>query len=108
MNSGRQRRVLFHRNYVQYSGGQQKVLDYFSHFLESKQWQPAIYWAPGSMPMAETPWSVYQSYRTQSFEPTQYDLLFLAGMDWLSYPDSPVASKPVINLIQHVRHGDSS
>ncbi|WP_219338427.1 glycosyltransferase [Luteimonas deserti] len=39
-----------------------------------------------------------------AFAPQHADALFLGGMDWLAYPQD--AGRPVINLVQHVRHGD--
>jgi len=41
-----------------------------------------------------------------SYEPQKADVVFLAGMDWLSYLPHKRNGQKIINLIQHVRHGD--
>ena len=98
--------VLFHRQYDQYSGGQQKVLDYFEHCLTHPRLEPYISWGSNSIPIEETPWKTYQNRAVGDFLPESYDVLFLAGMDWKDYLDAKATRKPVINLIQHVRHAD--
>ena len=98
--------VLFHRQYDQYSGGQQKVLDYFEHCLTHPRLEPYISWGSNSIPIEETPWKTYQNRAIGDFLTESYDVLFLAGMDWKDYLEAKVTRKPVINLIQHVRHAD--
>lgn len=41
------------------------------------------------------------------YEPEKADVAFLAGMDWKAYLPKRVEGQRVINLIQHVRHGDN-
>ena len=49
------------------------------------------------------PW--FPRYKGVGFLPDLYDYVFLAGMDWNAFGQSALdPTKPVINLIQHVRH----
>ena len=101
------RTALFHRLFDRYSGGHQKLLDYFEHVEAHPDWSPRIYWAVGSLPIVSTIWREKAARQIPSYDPTQADLLFLAGTDWLAYlPVQMDKAKPVINLIQHVRHSD--
>ncbi len=104
------RQILFHRNFDQYSGGQQKVLDYFEHCAARDDVAGRIFWAAGSQDFESTVWSDHQSRRVDEYAPADYDAVFLAGMDWQAYlPRRPRdGTQPVINLIQHVRHADPS
>lgn len=98
--------VLFHRQYDRYSGGQQKVLDYFEHCLQHPQLDPYISWGQTSVKLETTPWQEYESRVRYTFIPDEYDLVFLAGMDWKDYLPAKNGEQTVINLIQHVRHAD--
>lgn len=100
------RTVLFHRQYDQYSGGQQKVLDYFGHCLAHPHLEPYISWGRNSVPVDSTPWHVHRERILNELRPAEHDLVFLAGMDWKDYLNLDPENKPVINLIQHVRHAD--
>lgn len=101
------KRILFYRDYDQYSGGQQKVLDYFEHCLAHDHWEPEIYWAPGSVPIEETPWQHHANRVAESYNTEKFDVMFIAGMDWAAYlPIRGHQDTPVINLVQHVRHAD--
>lgn len=96
--------LLFHRDFVGYSGGHGKVRDYFSHAEAHPNWTPLIYLTPESV--VDNPWRDIPGW-TEAWEPEQANVLFLGGMDWQAYPhDDP--QRPVINLIQHVRHADPS
>ena len=95
-------RVLFYRDFVTYTGGHQKVFDYFAHALALGvdariSFSPRTHWDDSN------PWSDYRE-RIVPFEPQDFDALFLAGRDWRRYPDD--TSRPVLNLIQHIRHAD--
>lgn len=99
-------KILFHRHYDRYSGGQQKVLDYFEHCLRHPQLAPYISWRQTSVALETTPWQEYESRIQHTFTPDDYDLVFLAGMDWQDYLPVKTREQTVINLIQHVRHAD--
>ncbi len=101
--------VLFYRNYQGYSGGHQKVADYFNHLKESKTFNPSIAFSSETQWNDSNPW--FPAYRdnTLKFTPADYDYLFLAGMDWQPYTTSGIdLNKPVVNFIQHVRHADAT
>lgn len=96
------RRLLFHRDFLGPSGGHGKVWDYFGHTDAHPGWTPTIYLTPASVD-ADNPW---RAHRVQAqWRPDAADALFLGGVDWQAYPDDEPA-RPVINLVQHVRHGD--
>jgi len=97
------RSVLFYRHFDQYSGGQQKVFDYFSHLRGQDNFRANISFSGSSLQDETNPW--FPDYQGVHFAPDRYDYLFLAGMDWMLYRQYGIDSnKPVINLIQHVRH----
>ena len=101
------RSAIFHRHYVRYSGGHQKVLDYFAHMVEHPGWEPRVFLA-GERPLEHSnPWRIWQSRVLADYQPAGHQLAYLAGVDWQAYLalDRP-ADQPVINLIQHVRHAD--
>ena len=97
------RSVLFYRHFDQYSGGHQKVFDYFSHLHGEDSYQADISFSGSSLWDETNPW--FPDCQAVHFAPDRYDYLFLAGMDWMPYGRYGIDSnKPVINLIQHVRH----
>lgn len=98
--------ILFHRQYDRYSGGQQKVLDYFDHCLNHPRLSPYISWGDRSTDITGTPWEKHRSRIVYELSPGDYDLAFLAGMDWQDYLTTRQTDQPVINLIQHVRHAE--
>ncbi len=98
------RRLLFHRDFHQYTGGHGKVWDYFNHAGTHPQWSTAIHLTANSTDL-HNPWRVNQVRSDLQWLPQSASALFLAGLDWNAYPMDD-ASKPVVNLIQHVRHAD--
>ncbi|TWT18631.1 glycosyltransferase family 4 protein [Luteimonas marina] len=100
------RRMLFHRDFLGYTGGHGKVWDYFNHAL-ALGWDARVYLTPGSLRGSTNPWSALPGRIEATWRPSQADVLFLGGMDWLALDDTvPAASTHVINLVQHVRHAD--
>ena len=97
---------LFYRHYPYHTGGQQKVADYFSHLLGTPEFRPAIHFSAESMLPPGNPWEALGSPASVAYAPADYDYIFLAGMDWQQYLPHAHLRKPVINLIQHVRHAD--
>lgn len=97
---------LFYRHYPFHTGGQQKVADYFSHLLSQPQFRPAIHFSAESVLPPGNPWEILGSPASVDYVPAAYDYIFLAGMDWQQYLPHRALRKPVINLIQHVRHAD--
>ena len=99
------RSVLFYRHFERYSGGHQKVFDYFSHLRSAQRYHADICFSQASQWNSTNPW--FPETTAVDFLPEEYDYLFLAGMDWAAYPQRVIdSSKPIINLIQHVRHAE--
>lgn len=97
------RRMLFHRRFAGYSGGHGKVWHYFQHVEAHPDWRAAIHFTADSID-GGNPWRQARAPETP-WLPDGADALFLAGEDWQAWPrDDP--AKPVINLIQGVRHAD--
>ena len=106
--------MLFHRDFIGYTGGHGKVWDYFNHAL-SLGWDARVYLTPESINEGN-PWLALPDRVLQRWRPQADDVLFLAGMDWQalgggtsSAPRAPqvecaLDSTPVVNLVQHVRH----
>lgn len=97
-------RILFHRDFTEYTGGHGKVWNYFQHAL-ALGWDAQVYFTPASLLDARNPWMATRECITPSWRPHECDVLFLAGMDWLALDDIRYPPRPVINLLQHVRHG---
>lgn len=104
----RSKRLLFTRNYQGYTGGHQKVFDYYTHAQLVNGWQPAIHFTPSSVVDDSFPWPLPVYTESVAFEPRQASALFLAGLDWQQVQPSLSKSLPVINFIQHVRHADAN
>lgn len=104
----RVQRVLFYRQYRRFQGGHLKVWDYFQHLRQHADYEPTVYFTPDSVWDETNPWHAAPEHVVGAFRPEAADLLFLAGMDWLALsPERRKApGRPVINLIQHVRHAD--
>src|SRR5207244_4510983 len=102
------RSVLFRRNYRAFSGGHLKVWDYFQHVAHCPGFVPEIYFDPASLWDHTNLWLNESTRIRANWAPADADVLFLAGMDWEALPVAERRSfpKPVINLVQHVRHAD--
>lgn len=98
------RSLLFHRDFTGYTGGHGKVWDYFEHARAHPAWNAEIYMSPRSL-RAGNPWVEAGVATRARWEPERADALFLAGLDWSAVPDDR-PDRPVVNLVQHVRHAD--
>lgn len=98
------RQILFHRDFHGYTGGHGKVWDYFLHAGKHRAWSPVIHLTKGSIDL-HNPWRAHPVPLEPIWQPESASVLFLAGLDWDANP-TDVAARPVINLIQHVRHAD--
>ena len=94
--------LLFHRDFRSFTGGHWKVWDYFQHTKASGIFKPIIYMTPDSLRDESNPWVTSGERISHEWHPHGADALFLAGMDWQAVPEN--CDKPIINLIQHVRH----
>lgn len=97
-------RLLFHRDFAGYTGGHGKVWDYFNHAL-ALGLDARVYLTPRSLRDASNPWMSRPERIEREWRPELADALFLAGMDWAAVPpEGPGGDRPVVNLVQHVRH----
>ncbi|PJK09215.1 hypothetical protein CO608_06895 [Lysobacteraceae bacterium NML08-0793] len=99
-------KVLFHRDFRQYTGGHGKVWDYFNH-LRALGWDARVYLTAQSLRDESNPWMQCPELIVEKFNPQAADLLFLAGMDWQAVPAN-IPLPPIINLLQGVRHAQST
>lgn len=98
------RTVLFHRDFRGYSGGHGKVYDYYGHVLAHADFDARVHLVPGSMADGN-PWIGAGAPIEASWDPETADVLFIGGMDWAAVPTDR-DDRPVINLVQGVRHAD--
>ena len=97
-------RILFHRDFREYTGGHGKVWDYFNHAI-ALGWDARVYLTPDSLRDSSNRWLSMPERIEPAWQPEKADLLFLGGMDWTALPASfDARAVPVINLVQHVRH----
>jgi hypothetical protein len=99
------RLVLFHRDLRAFTGGHLKVWDYFNHVASSPAHQSRVAFSAESKWDATNPWFALPQ-TVASWDPSQADILFLAGTDWrmMRTAEQQRFTKPIINLIQHPRH----
>jgi hypothetical protein len=96
--------MLFVRDFHAFSGGHLKYFDYLCHAAASGIVEPVLYLTPRSRaadnPFGAAPVSTVPQIDTAAS-------YFIAGMDWLLLDKAGVhLDRPIINLIQHVRHAD--
>ncbi|MDD2814220.1 MAG: glycosyltransferase [Thiotrichaceae bacterium] len=100
--------IFFYRDFHGFTGGHLKVWDYFQHVNASQNYQAHIYFTPNSQQDENNPWVGKNVSILPTWQPEQADILFIAGLDWQVIPESlHYSSKPIVNLIQGVRHVDS-
>lgn len=95
--------MLFHRDLIEYTGGHGKVWDYFRH-ARALGWDARVFLTERSLRDGCNPWMTSPQYIEPEWQPHACDVLFLAGMDWAALNDPRHPPRPVINLVQHVRH----
>ena len=102
-------KMLFVRDYHGYTGGHQKVLDYFHHMLASRTVDPSVYFTRDTVFEGHSPWRDVTTDRIAANLATT-QAYFLAGLDWeiIDAHAIDMRGKPVLNLIQHFRHADPS
>lgn len=102
------RTVLFYRDFRGFTGGHLKVWHYFNHVRHSTDYQPQIAFSADTVWNDDNPWLSIRNQALDAWDAKQADTLFLAGMDWeaLSEAQRRAPPKPVLNLIQHVRHAN--
>jgi hypothetical protein len=75
--------------------------------MEHPRMDPYVYFTPDSVPRDDGPWGDIPADRMVDGLTPDYDAYFLGGLDWRYLPRD-AGGGPVVNLIQHVRHGDPS
>lgn len=99
--------ISFFRHYHGYTGGHRKVRDYLDHFI-ALGWHPSLYLSNKAATNTELFSNISGVHYQDEYNPTKADVVFLAGMDWQFYLPLRQENQKVINLIQHIRHGDSA
>jgi hypothetical protein len=98
------KKLLFYRDFHGFTGGHLKVYDYFKHAKESGIFEASIHLTNSSLRDATNPWFANDEMISNEWDPQCSDALFIAGLDWGAVPNN--YDKPIINLIQGIRHAD--
>ena len=99
------RRVFFHRDMVNFSGGHLKVWNYFCHTDALPGFRSQVHLTAASRRDSSNPWSGTKDL-LDAWQPELADVLFVAGLDWNVVPRALPTSIPIINLVQGVCHAD--
>lgn len=96
--------VLFTRRVKAFNGGHLKVFDYMGHVAASRHATPLLYLTPDSDAALAATMIPPGVQRVGA--PVPAGCHFVAGMDWRLLDDAGIdlAARPVINLVQSVRH----
>jgi len=100
-------KVLFFRDFQGYTGGHQKVFDYFMHLKNDSRFEVSISFSKETLWNESNPWFPEYQQEISQFNLADFDFLFIAGMDWLQLPSKLDIGIPIINLIQGVRHAQA-
>ncbi|WNC71290.1 hypothetical protein RGQ13_14315 [Thalassotalea psychrophila] len=98
-------KVLFHRDYRGYTGGHLKVYDYYRHLIDIGC-DVDIFFTSRSVwdNIANVnPWKEETENIVSEYNPKNYDILFIEGMDWAYLEPGVEEIVPVINLVQGFR-----
>jgi hypothetical protein len=103
---GRERTVLFHRQFLRFGGHHLKVWHYFTYLLDEPGWSPQVVMTSDSVWDESNPWYAVPDRVIREERPVAADLYFFSGPMWRplapqSRADSPV---PVIQYVQSLRH----
>lgn len=96
--------MLIYRDYQGFTGGHGKFFDYVSHIDAHPGWRAMVYVTPESVEV-DNPFLGLPG-RVLRWDPNDCDALLLGGTDWNALPATGGAAKPILNLLQHVRHAD--
>lgn len=96
-------RMLFVRTYNGLLGGHLKVFDYLKHVAASGLFEPVLFLTPDSTASPQE--FLPEGVRTVR-SPVEADAYFVAGFNWRILDEAGVnlAERPVVNLIQGLRH----
>ena len=100
--------VLFHRDFQSFTGGHLKVWNYFSHVETNPGHRAQIHFSADSRWDETNPWIGRRTEVLSEWQPERAEVLFLGGFDWIMLPEAERDHYrcPIVNLIQHVHHGD--
>lgn len=103
-------KILFYRDFRRFTGGDLKVWDYFNHVRATPGWEPYVRFYGESAWDETNPWNSAREHVLEPDVALEPDAHFVSGVDWRQIdgavrPDSPI---PVVNLVQHVKHADTS
>jgi hypothetical protein len=99
--------VLFHRKYRRFTGGHLKVWNYFNHVLTAPGFDARVHFDVNSSWDRSNPWVQMPDRVVESLDGLNPAALFVAGRDWQRLDQLGILDRgtPILNLIQHVRHG---
>jgi glycosyltransferase involved in cell wall biosynthesis len=98
--------LLFHRDFRGFTGGHLKVWHYLRHAETSRRYRPGVFLTAASRRDASNPFLAGDhDWLQPAWQPERAEALFVAGLDWLAVPAG--WSKPIINLVQGVRHASA-
>jgi glycosyltransferase involved in cell wall biosynthesis len=99
--------VLFHRKFRRFTGGHLKVWNYFNHVLTAPGFDARVHFDVNSSWDSSNPWVQTPDRIVESLDGLNPAALFVAGRDWQRLDQLGILDRgiPVLNLIQHVRHG---
>jgi glycosyltransferase involved in cell wall biosynthesis len=99
--------VLFHRKFRRFTGGHLKVWHYFNHVLTAPGFDARVHFDVNSSWDRSNPWLQSPDRVVKSLDGLKPDALFVAGRDWQRLNQLGILERgiPILNLIQHVRHG---
>lgn len=100
------KQMLFVRDFTVFTGGHLKVADYVDHVGASGLVEPLLFFTERSSHGSENPFLRTAAASTPRLRPA--DAYFVDGRDWrfLDAAGLDTSGRPVINLIQHVRHAN--
>lgn len=99
------RHMLVYRDYSGFTGGHGKFRDYIAHVDAHPNWQADVYLTPSSSTDESNPF-LDAPNRLDRWLPQQADAILVGGGDWAVIPSSLPERLPIVNLVQHVRHGE--
>jgi len=99
-------RMLFLRDYRSFFGGHLKYLHYLKHSLDIDRLHAELFLAPSSLMEASNIFLGAGVPILSQLRPA--DAYFIAGLDWAMLDEANIDTRgrPVINLVQGVRHAD--
>ena len=102
------KRIYFYVRYRKFHGGHLKVRDYFDHVQALPGYQAGIVFSPRTTWDEANPWLDVREHAVNLNVAGAPDYHFVAGMrwDWMDQALGGEPAEPVLNLVQHVRHGD--